>query len=417
MLVIGGGVAGVAAALAARAAGRSVTLVRAGPGATALASGAWIGAPPPPFAEELAAAGHRLLPAGTPLAHPTGALYPAEAAHEAHAAAHIAPGTLVCGIAGLPGFHARSLAMLWGDAAGEEVLATELEPGPWPAGGWSPPSLAAHLEREPGPLADAVARAVRETGARRVILPAVLGVSAGGAVRAAVREAAGVEVAEALGVPPSIPGWRLDAALLAALAAAGVEVVAGRVAGCEARDRRVAAVRVAPGGAGASGAGPADPGAGAAAGEGGAGIPATAADPGDSAAAKPAAAPPTTIEARCIVLATGKFAGGGIALGDAGLVEPALGCPVWIDRFGQRFGANAEPLALTSTARSDPQPLLGAGVRTDAARRPVGPDGGVVYENVLVAGTARAGVETAAAGLGHVAGDGWAAGEAAAEAA
>jgi hypothetical protein len=63
--------------------------------------------------------------------------------------------TLVCGIAGLPRFHARSLAALWADGAGLPAAALgaiTIELQATPAAGWAPASLAAALEREPRTL-------------------------------------------------------------------------------------------------------------------------------------------------------------------------------------------------------------------------------------------------------------------------
>ena len=375
MLVIGGGAAGVAAALAAAARGRRVALVRTGPGATALTAGGWRGPMPAGLGRALEAAGLTHEPPAGPLPHPHGDLRPYHLAAPAQAAAVVEDGALVCGILGLPGFTAPALARLWGDAARVELAAATLDAGPLtPPAGWSPVALAAALEREPGPLADALARAVRESGATRAILPPVLGLERGESVRAALAAAAGVPVGEMLGIPPSVPGWRLDRALLAAAEAHGIEVITGRAGDPEIADGRVAAVRV-------------------------------RADDGTE----------QRVAARAIVLAAGKFAGGGIVAAEQ-LREPALACPVWVEHLGATFNA-PEPLALTRPDRDAAQPLLGAGVRDDGSGRPVDPRGDVVYQNVRVAGSIRAGVETARLGLGEAAADGWAMGEAAADAA
>src|SRR5918996_443429 len=57
VLVLGGGIAGVAAAVAAAQHGARVLLVRAGPGASALCLGGWRGVPPPRVGAALAHAG------------------------------------------------------------------------------------------------------------------------------------------------------------------------------------------------------------------------------------------------------------------------------------------------------------------------------------------------------------------------
>lgn len=386
VLIVGGGIAGCAAALAASAAGRRVGLVRAAPGATALSAGGWTGPLPDRLGAALARAGLPFAPAPAPLPHPAGRLDVYDLAAPSQRAAAPIEDALVCGIVGLAGFPARALARAWGARGAGPAGAATLEAGPVPRGGWSPASLAAYLEREPARLAEALADAVRRASAARAVLPAVLGVERVDDVRAALEAAAGVPVGEALGAPPSLPGWRLERALATALDEAGVTVLPGRVVDRAMEARRVSAVWVRPA-------------------------------PASGAAAEAVAGPPPVesvqIAARSFVLATGKYLAGGIRADDR-LLEPALGCPVWIEYLGAMFD-EADPLALTHPDHAAEQPLLRAGVRTDDAGRPVDRRGDVVYENVRVAGSVRAGVDAAAPGLGHAAADGWRAGELAAE--
>jgi glycerol-3-phosphate dehydrogenase subunit B len=368
--VIGGGIAGASAALAAAAGGARVVLVRATPGATALAAGGWNRLPPEPVAAALEAAGLRLLPSGSPLPHPVGDLRVYAFAHESHAGAAVGEGTLVVGIAGLPGFRARALALLWGDAAGVALPHATLLLSETPAAGWAPASLAARLDHDPAPLVAALAEAVRVAGATAAVLPAVLGIARTPAIIAALADAAGVPVYEALGVPPSLPGWRLHRALDAALATVGVRVLdaraqhpaasAGRLDSldCAARDGTV-----------------------------------------------------TRVHAGAWVLATGRFTGGGIA-GDPDWRETTLGIPLRLAHLGASFAA-AEPLATTSPDRRDDAPPLHVGVATDDGGHPVGPDGSPLFSNVFAAGAVRAGRDPGAT-LGDSAHDGWRAGEAAA---
>lgn len=349
VLVIGGGVAGVAAALEAAAAGARVALVRAGPGATALCSGAWSGALSRLLADALAAAGLPFVPATAPLPHPSGDLRPCDFAGASHAAAQVRVDSWVCGVEGLPGYPARALARAWG-AARHHVLRL---PGT-PASGWSPVSLAALLDREPGLLAAALAG----LEAPHVVLPAVIGLEDHRAAWSELRRSVPFEVGEALGGTPSIPGWRLDRALLAALAAAGVEVLHARVVGRSGDAGRLESVTL----------------------------------EGDVAS--------PTFRADRFVLATGRFVGGGItadsvtdavdvahgrALREASLVERALGCDVWVEHLGERF-TQVQPVPLTSAARAEPQPLLAAGVRVDEESRPVDESGRVRYANVVARG-------------------------------
>jgi glycerol-3-phosphate dehydrogenase subunit B len=363
IIVLGGGIAGVSAALAAAASGARVTLVRSGPGVTALASGAWNDPPPSQLREILADVGFSLTDCDDALPHPSGHLITCACADASHARASIAaatPGdapddTMIAGFAGLPGFRPAALAALWGVPRTAETVLLDGTP----AAGWSLAALAATVEREPGAIGRQLQRLAR--GVRRIIVPAVLGLK-----RSCYREvsdAAGLEVAEALGGAPSLPGWRLDAALLRALAARDIRVVTGTVTARDASGSRMRSVIVN-------------------------GAPFAAAG---------------------FVLATGKYAGGGID-GDEKFAETALRCDVVIQRFGRSFDDAAESLSLTDPVRTEAQPLLGAGVVTDVRARPLAPGGDVRFTNVFVAGSVRAGVETASLGLGAAATDGWNAG-------
>ncbi|HSJ31534.1 MAG TPA: FAD-binding protein [Longimicrobiales bacterium] len=377
VLVIGGGATGTAAALSAARAGARVALVRRGPGAAALAAGGWRDAPPAPVREALASAGLELAACDGPLPHPDGTAAVCELAGLSHAAATLSPAgpaTIVCGIAGLPGFHAPALARLWSDAAALPDGA--LHPATvtlddTPPAGWSPASLAALLDRQPERLAIALAKIVRESGAERVILPAVLGLACDTRVRDAIADAAGAAAGEALGTAPSVPGWRLDRALQQMVVDAGVHVISGRVIGLETRAGAVRSIRI----------------------------------EGRSA--------PMGVAAAWHVLATGKYLAGGITA-EAEFEEPALGCDVALERFARTIDDPGAALVLTDPVRTEPQPVLAAGVRTDTEGRPLTPAGEVYLANVFVAGSVRAGTEAAALGLGAAMHDGWAAGERAA---
>jgi glycerol-3-phosphate dehydrogenase subunit B len=371
VLVIGGGIAGFAAALAALGAGARTALVRRGPGATALAAGGWNGVPPEPVRDALGAAGLPLRVVAALLPHADGRLLASDAAPPSHATAAVAAGgapVLVCGIAGLAGFHARALTALWSDAAalpGGALASETVMLADTPAVGWSVPALAARLEAEPGVLAAPLARAARTHGSARAILPAVLGIGAHARVIDSLRDATGIEPCEALSPAPSLPGWRLDQCLLRALRDAGVHVVRGRAAASPSHDA-VTAVEV------------------------------TGEDGG-------------SIRVGAVVLATGRFIGGGITDSAAGFRETVLGLA--------SATPDAPPHPLTHAIRDMAQPALSTGLLTDERGRPAGPGGEPACRNVFAAGSVRAGAETAALGLGHAARDGWSAGLLAAAAA
>jgi glycerol-3-phosphate dehydrogenase subunit B len=191
-------------------------------------------------------------------------------------------------------------------------------------------------------LAGALA-AVAEPG-ETILMPAVLGLRAAGAVWDEVQERAGVPVAEVATVPPSVPGMRLNTELAGAVAAAGGRIRLGPEAvGCEGADGRISAVLVR-----------------------------------DAARTRPLAAD-------AVVLATGGFASGGLELDShGGLRETALGLPV------SGPPAGAEPL---SVRHLDHQPLMTAGVSVDEGLRPTGADGAVVWANLRAAGSIVAGAE------------------------
>ena len=407
VLVVGGGLAGAVAALAARAAGASVLLVRRAPGATALCGGA-IGVAPDlgalpcdpllgrrsplesarrlaalrpahPYArlgvgaleEALAFAGAELSavlepPDGRPrfLVHVSGAVSECGLCLRSQA-----PGDLrrarwlaaVVGFSGHLGFDpwlAALGASRLSAAGGPAVVAVEAQAFGGPDdGALRPVDLARALEA-PG-AAEALGAAVRRAlprGASVAILPPVLGLDPAARVVERVAGAAGLPVAEAVSDPPSVPGLRLDAALLARLREAGVEVRQGSLIG--------------------------GPGLG----------PGRAVQVGEA-----------QVTARAWVLATGRFVSGGLVR-DRRLREPLLGLPVLASEVGAAgpalAGRPAE--ALTSPERRAAQPLLAAGVAVDAEGRPLDEAGRPVHQDLFAAGALIGGHEHAAdhTGLG-----------------
>jgi glycerol-3-phosphate dehydrogenase subunit B len=408
VVVVGGGLAGAVAALAARAAGAAVVLVRRAPGATALSGGA-IGVAPDldalpfdplvarhsplesarrlaarrpdhPYAllgvaaleEALAFAAAELSallepPDGRPrfLAHVSGGVAECALCQRTQAAGdlrRIRGALAVAGFAGHLGFDARLVASGVARrlaAGGPEALAVEVD---WPtdpaAGALRPVELARALE-VPG-AAEALGAALRQALPRRVavaVLPPVLGLDPAARVAERVAAAAGVPVAEAVSDPPSVPGLRLDAAILARLAAAGVTLLRG-----EAR----------PGGR------PGRP------------VQVVLADGGEA-----------EVTAPSLVLATGRFIAGGVVRRGA-LTEPLLGLPVQASESGASGVRLAGRPAATLTVRERraAQPLLAAGLKVDGSCRPLGDDGLPVHYRLFAAGALVGGHEHAADGTG-----------------
>jgi glycerol-3-phosphate dehydrogenase subunit B len=403
VLVLGGGMAGAIAALAARDGGARVVLVRRAPGATALSSGAISVAP-----DGGALPGARLAARLGPLEaarrvaalrpdHPYAVLGPEldrlgdALAFAARALPILAPplertrflptaygtavacalcqrsmaeGDLLAGrgvvaVTGLRGHLGVDAALVAAGLAryrcrgGPEVRAVEVDfPEPALAAA-RPHELARALE--PTGRAEALGAALRASlpaGAGAVLVPAVLGLSAAARVPERASEAAGVPVAELASDVPSVPGLRLHTAIEAALVGWGVDVTTGEVSGA------------------------AGPGA-------------------------PLEVGGRRLSAPRWVLATGRFVGGGIARRGM-LRETALGLAVQAAE-GTEAGVHlaARPAAsLTARDRRARQPLLSAGLRVDAALRPLDERGRPVHPQLFAAGAVIGGHEHATDGTG-----------------
>ena len=181
-----------------------------------------------------------------------------------------------------------------------------------------------------------------------LLLPPLLGIDGTRAAQEALSKAAGGRVAEAVGPPPHSPaGLRLHRALTRAVAAAGVDV----------RSERATQVRAAPTSRWevVGEEGPATAGA-------------------------------------VVVLATGRFAAGGLDATDENVREPLLGLPL-LDVDGRRVdGVPARRNVRKGYA--NPQPLYSAGIEIDARLRPQR-RGAVAHAGLYVAGDAIGGFDPA----------------------
>src|SRR5262245_36424095 len=160
--------------------------------------GGWQGPMPTELLAEFEAAGHPWLRAPERLPAPDGSLRKFEYAASAQACARLGAGTMVCGITGLPGFRADILARLWAEQLNDGPCATEIMLTDTPAAGWSPVSLASRLERMCDDVANTLAERARQSGAIAIIFPAILGIERSTEVRAALQQATGLTIAEAL---------------------------------------------------------------------------------------------------------------------------------------------------------------------------------------------------------------------------
>ncbi len=272
------------------------------------------------------------------------------------------PGELliVCGIAGFKDFWAESIAGSFRREAGwvasgppdnrpgrVDALTVDL-PGLAGRRNLSSLEIARHFddpawrEEALGIIGRAVGRIAMPDGGR-VALPAVLGLADHGAVLRDAERLLPAPVFEIGLVPPSIPGLRLYDALRAALRRRGGRIVVGEaVARVETSGDRVVAV------------------------------------------AASAAVRERVIRTGSLVLATGGIAGGGlVGRPDGRLEEPLLGLPVEAPAAGEWLSSDPyDPAG---------HPLEAAGIRTDAALRPMGHAGSPAFTNVSVVGSMLAG--------------------------
>lgn len=382
VLVIGGGLAGMTAALAARRAGASVAVVSEGAGVLELASGCIdrlavpvdslprehpyrllgmeaVDAELDFFQKAMAEAGWPMEQGGgTPgdgaggdgayVVTALGARRPTWLVGPGMAAPPLGRPLWVVGFRGLRDFHPAVVAaglrqadpaapVLWGEA--------ELPGSPDEV---HPVALARRLEDE-GFRRQVVERVMqirpRELAdGTTVLFPAVLGLSGARAVQQAFAEALGMRVTEVLLTPPSVPGLRLAEALRRALHRAGVDVALGARAVEARRDggRIRQVVTAGPGGR-------------------------------------------ITYEAEAYVLATGGLLGNGLTAEGREVREPLFGLPVAVPA-----GEWADPRFLPA----DGHAFIRIGVTADQRLQPPG------FSNLFVCGRALAGYDPYAEGCG-----------------
>lgn len=193
-----------------------------------------------------------------------------------------------------------------------------------------------------------------------VLFPAVLGLSRAAEVRAEFSRALGAPVAEVPLLAPSLPGLRLSQVLHRYLENRGVDVYSTcRVNGSEAADGRVSAVY------------------------------------GEAAGRK------LEFRAKAFVLATGGLLGKGLVVEGKGLKEPIFNLPVEAPQDGADHWASQEMMPTGGHA------FVRCGIRTDEQLRPQG------WANLHVSGRMLAGCDPYAAycGGGVAVATGWRAGQ------
>ena len=420
ILVIGGGMAGVMAALSARRRGANVRVVRRALGATALSSGAidvaadpiapggelWAQRIPPleaartmarlrpnhPYAvlkdhlgrleEALRFAVAQLdglvegpLGQNALLPTPLGTVKPAAMGQRSVLGADLATlpeRVAVVSLGVNPAWDARLIARGLGEAA--RAIGRTLEIAVVESGFFnhiedalrSPFELGGRLDA-PGALerfAEDLRRALPR-GVEAVLLPPVIGWKQKDGVGRLSVLLGGIRCAELLSQAPSLPGLRLQEALDAALVRSGIRLEEASVSGTRARD----GVFVLSTAAGAE----------------------------------------TEVRPDAVVLATGKFIGGGITR-ERRFTETVLDLPVFAG--GRRVRDEYIGELLSESAVSD-HVAFRAGVRTDGTLRPLGTDGAPVHPRLYAAGSVLCGYDPATdkTGLGVAIFTGYLAGE------
>ncbi len=178
----------------------------------------------------------------------------------------------------------------------------------------------------------------------RLGLPAVLGLSQTARILEQIERRTGCQVFEIPGLPPSVPGLRLQNILIQALRKAGVEVLDGMEAvAFEGTGNKIAKVWTEA-----------------------------------ASRSKPHAA-------KQFVLATGGILSGGLVGGcDGKVVEPVFGLPV------------AAPSQATRPHFIEPEghPVFQVGVRVSSEFQPIDPDGGLCFENLFAVGSVIGGADS-----------------------
>ncbi|UWG48166.1 Anaerobic glycerol-3-phosphate dehydrogenase [Halanaeroarchaeum sp. HSR-CO] len=188
------------------------------------------------------------------------------------------------------------------------------------------------------------------SGYDRVGVPAMLGVSNPGAVRRTVAEHVDASLFEIPTGPPNVLGIRLDDALEEAIAETDALVTRGpRVADYRAEAGRITAVKIDRDGA------------------------------------------TEWIRGRQFVLATGGLVGGGLHATHDSIVEPVFGCPVT---------APGDPQDWTADRPFDVQPFASVGVSVDEQLRPLDGEGHPHPLNLRAAGDVLGGFDPVAEGSG-----------------
>lgn len=403
VLVIGSGVAGVAAALEHRRCGKSVVILSNGPGATSVSSGAWdfgpvtqieksldnsredwkniysqllvdgaAVAPANALLQGIEALQSPLLSISTSKAKPfllptsSGSVKSTFAAQSIQAKADIfaIAGKQVGFVAG-PRWRiqAQSLCASWNEAAKRKGVAISIKPFPilWPNKGkdWPIPRLAAELEALADRRSDFL-QAIRATLAEQrvdfLLFPPLFATTA---MFEDFQKNLSVEMGECLSTLEPVAGLRLTRSLHHLLAANDIQKIEGRVLSHEEEGERITRIKY----------------------------------------QAPNSSILNEIAAKHFTLATGKLFGGGVQIGYEEIVEPVFRLPLFSHRSGQPLNRRNQ-LVWQEREFQDEQLWEHVGVWVDEKFRPMDSTRSFVFENVTAAGSIIGGVDLPRNNLG-----------------
>jgi glycerol-3-phosphate dehydrogenase subunit B len=202
---------------------------------------------------------------------------------------------------------------------------------------------------------------VEQIGATHLALPPVMGIEKANDNIKQLESELGVKCFELLSMPPSIPGVRLQRALDRMLVSSGGRLLIGYEAtSAKHDDKRINSVNL------------------------------------------QSSQRQIRIQSKSVILATGKFIGGGIKGDERGFREPIFNLIPVTEEFYS--AASAIPLRHTSkfAFTTGGQPFLASGLSIDFTLRPIDKDGAPAFENLFSAGSVIAGYNYSAekSGLG-----------------
>lgn len=206
----------------------------------------------------------------------------------------------------------------------------------------SSPELAALLAKDPGPFI----RAIKDTagtaeGSSATVLPPVLPLMGRAEILSALETALGGPVYELLSLPPSVPGLRLVEHLRRRAEALGIEMRSGEVYGFAAEGKTITSLKVKAGGGEES------------------------------------------IGGDAFILAAGKFLAHGLRK-DGAISEPIFNLPVSAGDL--KAGRKVFTEKLLGLHVSGPHPLFAAGLQVDRRLRPLDREGNPASPNLFAAG-------------------------------